>query len=68
MKDAPRANLDESITSPQHGMPKPTSLDFTKQAIMKNAGGHGTMIKMAAWKLDQLKYVKAHSCVANNLA
>ncbi len=65
VKDAPSANLDVSITSSQGYMLKPTSLELIKQDIMKYVGGNGATIKMAAWKLDQLQYVKAHSCVAN---
>jgi hypothetical protein len=68
MKDAPSASLDVSITSFQRDMLEPTSLKLTKREIMKYTGGHGATIKMAAQKLDQLGYVKAHSCVANNSA
>jgi hypothetical protein len=49
-------------------MLKPTSLELTKRDIMRYAGGHSATIKMAAQKLDQLGYAKAHSCVANNSA
>jgi hypothetical protein len=49
-------------------MLKPTSSELNKREIMKYVGGHGATIKMAAWELDQLGYVKAHSGVANNSA
>ena len=68
VKVAPSTNFDVSITSPRRDMLKPTSLGLTKREIMKYAGGHGATIKMAARKLDQLGYVKAYSCVANDSA
>ena len=66
--DAPSAHFDVTITSPQRDMLKATSLELNKQEIMKYAGGHGATIKMAARKLDQLGYIKAHSGVANDSA
>jgi hypothetical protein len=68
LKDAPSAHYDVSITIPQRDMLKATSLELTKREIMKYAGGHGATIKMAARKLDQLGYIKAHSGVANDSA
>jgi hypothetical protein len=68
VKDAPSPHFDVSISSPQRDMLKPTSLELNKQEVMKYAGGHGATIKMAAWKLDQLGYVKAHSGVAKDSA
>jgi hypothetical protein len=68
LKDAPSPHFDVSISNPQRDMLKPTSLELSKQEIMKYAGGHSATIKMAARKLDQLGYVKAHSGVANNSA
>jgi hypothetical protein len=68
VKDAPSPHFDVSISSPQRDMLKPTSLELSKRDIMEYAGGHGVAIKMAARKLDQLGYVKAHSGVANGSA
>jgi hypothetical protein len=68
VKDAPSAHFDVSISSHQRVILKPTYLELNKPEIMKYAGGHGRMIKMAARKLDQLGYVKAHSGVANDSA
>jgi hypothetical protein len=61
VKDAPSAHFDVILSSPQCDMLKPTSLELNKRDIMKYAGGHVATIKMAAWKLDQLQYVKVHS-------
>jgi hypothetical protein len=41
VKDAPSPHFDVSISSPQRDMLKPTSLELSKQEIMKYAGGHG---------------------------